>query len=101
MQLLEVAVARLTPLNRHWKPSGGRPLALTVNTPVLPELVRFVTPAPPISGLLLIAVGEQTTPRVMVAEDPSSVTLPPRVAVVEVMLENKGLLTLGKVGVNN
>jgi len=76
---------------------GVKLTALTVNTPVVPDVLRFVTPVPPICGLALVEVMEKTTPRAVMAAPPSLVTLPPSVADVEVMLVTVGVVTVGAV----
>ena len=66
-----------------------------MKTPVVPEPTTFVTPLPPSCGLLLVAVGAKTTPRAVIAEPPSLVTVPPRVALVEATAVAVGEVTVG------
>ena len=57
-----------------------KPVALTVNTPVVPVPVILVTPVPLIAGLALSEVLETTTPRSVIVVLLSEVTSPPRTA---------------------
>ena len=70
-------------------------MALTVNTPVVPLPVTFVTPVPLSCGLLLVAVTAYTTPVAEMGVLPSLVTLPPSVAVVLVTEALVGVVTVG------
>ena len=57
--------------------------------------VKLITPVPPIMGLELALVGEITIPRSVTSAPPSEVTLPPRVAEVEVTFANVGVVIVG------
>ena len=71
-----------------------RPLAETVNTPVVPEPTTLVTPVPPIWGLLFVAVGAYKMPVAVIVAPPSEVTLPPSVALAAAMLALVGVETV-------
>ena len=75
---------------------SDNPVAFTVKTPS-PGLasVRLVVFAPPICGFALSAVFAYTTPRAVMVEPPSAVTLPPSVAEFAVMLADVGVVTVG------
>ena len=77
-----------------------KPVALTVNTPVVPVPVTLVTPVPPMSGLLLVPFSDQTTPRALIAAPPSLVTLPPSAADVFKMFVTVGEVIVGRFAVS-
>jgi hypothetical protein len=62
---------------------------------MVPVAVTFVTPVPPINGLLFVAVTEYTTPRSVIAAPLSLVTFPLRVAPVAVIEVAVGAVTVG------
>ncbi len=72
-------------------------MALTVNTPVVPVAVIFVTPLPLSWGLLFTLVLDTRMPRSVITAYPSTVTLPPSVAEFAVTLVAVGEVTEGAV----
>ena len=73
-----------------------RPVTCLVKTPVpAVSAITLVTPVPPIVGLELALVRENTTPRSVTLAPPSAVTFPPRVARVDQTAELVCEVTVG------
>ena len=71
------------------------PVAFTVKTPSVAVPVMFVTPEPPMIGLLFTEVKATTTPEAETKAPPSLVILPPSVALPPVMLAEVGVVMVG------